>query len=132
MTPQNKSPFPVGAVKEAGSFLKQHKHHTRNFRRRTLDFYATLKKYPVQNPVLLAIDEDSFKAIHQRRGVCLLCLNTFETYEWDFCYAREVWILYANKTHFEEALYFGRGLQNSGARKIVLLLVSPAWMGGAQ
>lgn len=76
-----------------------------------------LKKYPVDNPIFIAIDTSCLKFIRHLKGVCLLCDKPPYFYDLSFCFEREVWILFSAVSLTHQAIELAQAVQLSGAKK---------------
>jgi len=79
------------------------------------------------NPILIATDWNSFNFIKRHRGLCLLCEKENWNYDFDFCFGREVWVLYAQHQKFHLAISLAHVLQGCGADKVILIPVRGAY-----
>lgn len=86
-------------------------------------YFYQLRTYPLENPILIAVDKLSLRKIHAHWGVCLYCPDSPETYQLGFCYQRELWILYFGKFYFHRAIRLAQAVQAQGAMKILALRV---------
>lgn len=82
-----------------------------------------LRHYPVDNPILIAVDRLSLQRIRSFRGVCLYCLEPAEHYALNFCFEREVWVLYAHLSLFSRAMNLAQAIQWQGASKTLVLRI---------
>lgn len=76
----------------------------------------------------MAIDRFSLHLIRGLSKTCLFCNEPPERYDLDFCFQREVWILYANQNHFIEATQLAYTVQRFGAEKVLAILVDNQWV----
>lgn len=82
-----------------------------------------LRTYPVGNPILIAVDRLSLQRIHSSKGVCLYCPEPAEHYALNFCFQREIWVLYAHLSHFSHAMDLAHCIQWQGASKTLVLRI---------
>lgn len=87
-------------------------------------YYYALLKYPKENPILLAADEDSLHFIRRLKGTCLFCPKNVDAYDLSFCFQHEVWILYAKKIYFTKAMQLAQAMQQNGASKILAIWIN--------
>ena len=71
----------------------------------------------------MAVDRYSLNKIHEYRGLCLYCPESPERYDLEFCYKREVWVLYARLSSFKRAMALAQTVQWQGASHIIVLRV---------
>lgn len=76
------------------------------------------------NPVLIAVDKNSFNYIKRFHGVCLLCEKNNDFYDLSFCFEREVWVLYNREQKFLSAMQLARAIQLNGANKVMVITCS--------
>jgi hypothetical protein len=82
-----------------------------------------LRHYPIDNPIMIAVDRLSLQRIRSFRGVCLYCLEPAEHYALNFCFEREVWVLYAHLSLFPRAMNLAQAIQWQGASKTLVLRI---------
>lgn len=93
-------------------------------------YWEQLRQYPPENPILIAVDRLSLRTIRSRHGVCLYCPESPENYTLNFCYRREIWVLYARLAVFSQAMALAQSVQWQGATHIVLLRVNGDYQRG--
>jgi hypothetical protein len=86
-------------------------------------YFNDLLRYPKANPVFIAVDWPSVNFI-RRSGICLLCEKSPTFYNLSFCYQREMWVLYSQQDYFSAAVRLAQAIQQSGAKKILVLLIA--------
>lgn len=82
-----------------------------------------LRHYPSDNPILMAVDRLSLQRIRSSKGVCLYCPESVEHYVLNFCFQREVWVLYAHLSLFSRAMNLAHAIQWQGASKTLVLRI---------
>ncbi|MBS0350315.1 MAG: hypothetical protein JSR33_03850, partial [Proteobacteria bacterium] len=82
-----------------------------------------LRTYPVDNPIFMAVDRLSLQRIRSSKGVCLYCPEPAEHYVLNFCFQREVWVLYAHLSVFSRAMDLAQCIQWQGASKTLVLRI---------
>lgn len=87
-------------------------------------YWEELQHYPAENPILIAVDRSSLQTIRRSRGVCLYCPEFPENYQLNFCYRREIWVLYAHASLFSRAIKLAQLVQWQGAAQIIVLRVN--------
>lgn len=89
-----------------------------------LPVYADeLRHYPADNPILIAVDRLSLQRIRMSKGVCLYCPEPAEHYVLNFCFQREIWVLYAHLNLFSRAMDLAHSIQWQGASKTLVLWI---------
>jgi hypothetical protein len=86
-------------------------------------YFDDLLRYPKSNPVFITVDWASLHYI-RRSGICLLCEKSPTFYDFSFCYQREMWVLYSHQHYFHAAMQLAQALQQSGAKKILVLFMA--------
>jgi hypothetical protein len=76
------------------------------------------------DPIFIGLDSLSVNVIQSRKGRCLLCDQASYRYDFNFCFSREVWVLYSQHSQLCAAIDLGRAIQKSGARKVCVILLS--------
>jgi hypothetical protein len=84
-------------------------------------YIEELRHYPTGNPIFIAVDRLSLKRISSSKGVCLYCPEPAEHYALNFCFQREVWVLYAHLSLFSRAMDLAQAVQWQGASKTLVL-----------
>ena len=82
-----------------------------------------LRHYPSGNPILVAVDRLSLQRIRSSKGVCLYCPEPAEHYELNFCFQREIWVLYTHLSAFSRAMDLAQCIQWQGASQTLVLRV---------
>jgi hypothetical protein len=82
-----------------------------------------LHHYPADNPIFIAVDRLSLQRIRSSKGVCLYCPEPAEYYALNFCFQREVWVLYAHLSLFSRAMNLAHCIQWQGASKTLVLRI---------
>jgi hypothetical protein len=80
-------------------------------------YWDELKKYPIDNPIFIAADILSLQFIRHFKGVCLLCDKAPNSYDFSFCFEREVWVLFSQVSLTHHAVQLAQIIQFSGAKK---------------
>ena len=79
--------------------------------------------YPADNPIFMAVDRLSLQRIRSSKGVCLYCPESAERYDLNFCFQREVWVLYAHLSLFSRAMDLAQAIQWQGASQTIGLRI---------
>ena len=82
-----------------------------------------LHYYPAANPIFIAVDRLSLQRIRSSKGVCLYCPESAEHYALNFCFQREIWVLYAHLSLFSRAMDLAHCIQWQGASKTLVLRI---------
>lgn len=82
-----------------------------------------LRNYPNANPIFIAVDRLSLQRIRSSKGVCLYCPEPAEHYVLNFCFQREIWVLYAHLNLFYRAMDLAHAIQWQGASKTIVLRI---------
>jgi hypothetical protein len=86
-------------------------------------YFDQLQRFPAHSLIFIAVDRYSLHKIREYRGVCLYCPELPERYDLNFCYHREVWVLYARLPSFSRAMALAQTIQWQGAAHIIVLRV---------
>lgn len=86
-------------------------------------YFDQLQWYPMHSLIFMAVDRYSLHKMHSYRGCCLYCPELPERYDLEFCYHREVWVLYARLASFARAMALAQTVQWQGASRIILLRI---------
>ena len=86
-------------------------------------YFDQLHIYPTHSLIFMAVDRFSLNKIREYRGLCLYCPELPERYDLEFCYHREVWVLYARLSSFSRAMALAHTVQWHGASHIILLRI---------
>jgi hypothetical protein len=93
-------------------------------------YWEQLRQYPLENPILIAVDRLSLQTIQRYHGVCLYCPEPPDYYGLNFCYRREVWVLYARPAVFSQAMALAQRIQWQGAAHLIVLRVHHEYLRG--
>lgn len=93
-------------------------------------YFDELHRYPTPSLIFMAVDRYSLHKIRGYRGLCLYCPELPERYDLEFCYQREVWVVYARLASFSRAMALAQTVQWQGASHIILLRVHRNFISG--
>lgn len=122
MRNENKSPSTVGAMQGLNT---EHNYYSNEHEsKRKPKYFYEFERYPNASLIFLAVDYISANIIRRHHGICLLCDGIAEVYDLDFCFGREVWVLYAHPNNYVAAIQLAHIVQWAGAAKIFIILVN--------
>lgn len=76
------------------------------------------------NLIFIAKDWNALNLIQRSKQMpCLFCEHDASLYDLDFCYEKEVWVLYSTKEVLTEAMNFAQKIQFLPAKKVDLIRV---------
>lgn len=128
MMDKNKSPGTVDAMQGLNT---EHTHYSNEpLSKRKPKYFYEFKRYLNASLIFLAVDFISANIIRRHHGICLLCDGIAEFYDLDFCFGREVWVLYAHRNNYMTAMQLAHRVQWVGAAKVFIILVNTQLLKG--
>jgi hypothetical protein len=77
--------------------------------------------YPLQNPLMITVEQQSLNILRRLKGACLYCPRSAYQYDLTICFNREVWVLYSQPFARLITLHLAQAVQQSGALEITIL-----------
>lgn len=122
MSHQNKNPLAVGTMQ--GISIEHSSYFKSTVQKCKPKYFQELKNIPIENPIFISTDWLSHNYVKRHCGFSLFCELDNTVYELDFCFNREIWILYSGSKTFNRVLELAREIQWCGASKILLILIA--------
>lgn len=96
-------------------------------RKKKPTYFHELRHLSKDSLILIAVDRASLHLIRRFSKTCLFCHEDAAIYDLDFCYQREIWVLYADQRYFMSAMQLAYTVQRLGASKVLAILTDPQW-----
>lgn len=90
------------------------------------DYFFQIKNRPHANPIFITADWSCLRFIMSHRGICLFCNQkyTISSFDFSFCFNREIWIPYSYQNNFFPSMQLGQGIQLAAASKVLVIQLS--------